>query len=150
MASQRSDTTMAPSDLIEDPVQSMFALYQQRYIGSKRIAYPREYKLAAIKRVKAGNTRYRVAKDLNITESMLGKWVIKESEILAMRRGGRKLVSGRQAKFPLLEDLLKDAFMELRELGRPVKARWFIAKAKELFKKLYLFMQYLFSRYLLS
>ena len=103
-----SDTTIAPSDLIEDPVQSIFALYQQRFVGSKRISYHCEYKLAAIKRVKAGNIRFGVAKDLNITESMLGKWVIKESEILAMRRGGLKLVSGRQAKFPLLEDLSKD------------------------------------------
>ena len=104
-----SDTTIAPSDFIEDPVQSIFTLYQQRFVGSKRITYPREYKLAAIKQVKAGNTRYRVAKDLNITELMLGKWVIKESEkIVSMRRGGRKLVSGQQAKFPLLEGLLKD------------------------------------------
>ena len=87
MASQKSDTTMepsdttmAPSDMIEDPVQSMFTRYQRRFIqnGSKRITYPREYKLAAIKQVKAGNTRYRVAKDLNIIESMLGKWVIKD------------------------------------------------------------------------
>ena len=27
--------------------------------------------------------------------------------------------------------------MELRDLWRPVKARWFIAKAKELFKQIY-------------
>ena len=52
-----SDTTIAPSDLIEDPVQCMFALYQQRFVGSKCISYPREDKLAAIKRVKAGNIR---------------------------------------------------------------------------------------------
>ena len=62
-----SDTTIVASDLIEDLVQSMFAQYQQRFIqnGSKCISYPREYKLAAIERVKAGNTRYRVAEDLN-------------------------------------------------------------------------------------
>ena len=75
MASQQSDTTMEPLDMIEDLVQSMFGRYQQQFIqiGSKRISYPREYKLAAIKRVKAGNTQYKVAKDLNITESMSGK-----------------------------------------------------------------------------
>ena len=36
-----------------------------------------------------------------------------------------------------MEGLLKTSFDELRELGRPVKARWFVAKAKELFKLLY-------------
>lgn len=30
--------------------------------------------------------------------------------------------------------------MELREMGRPVKARWFIAKGKDIFKRLYLEM----------
>ena len=49
--------------------------------------------------------RYRVAKELNITESMLGKWIVKHSEILAMKRG-QKQVYGRQAKYLLLEELL--------------------------------------------
>ena len=46
-----------PATMIEDPVVQMFALYQQRFIGKKRISYPREYKLAAIDQVKCGKTR---------------------------------------------------------------------------------------------
>ena len=125
--------------MLDDPVRTMFARYQQRFFeqGRKRLSYPKEYKLAAIQRVKSGNTRYRVAKDLNITEAMLAKWIIKNSDILAMKKGGRRAISGRQVKYSLLEDLLKIEFSELRELGRPVFRRWFIAKAKTLFKKLY-------------
>lgn len=37
---------------------------------------------------------------------MLGKWVIAYSDILALKKGGRRQVTGRQAKFPLLENLL--------------------------------------------
>ena len=76
---------------MDNTVQLMFARHQQHFLqtGNKRISYPREYKIAAIDQVKAGKTRYRVAKELNITESMLGKWVIKHSEILAIRKGGR-------------------------------------------------------------
>ena len=68
---------------------------------------------------------------------MIGKWIIGHSEILAMKRRARKAITGRQERCPLLEGLLKTSFDELRELGRPVKARWFVAKAKELFKLLY-------------
>ena len=51
-------------EMIDNPIQSMFIRHQQRFIqsGGKRISYPREYKIAAIDRVKAGNTRYKVAK----------------------------------------------------------------------------------------
>lgn len=110
---------------LDDPVRTIFAKYQQCSLqqNRKRLSYPREYKLAAIERVKAGRTRYRVAKDLNITESMLGKWVIQHSEILALKKGSRKAVSGRQARFPLVENLLKSSFLELRELGRPIGRR---------------------------
>ena len=93
---------------IDNPVQTMFNRYQQRLKdqGRQRLSYPREYKLAAIEQVKSGRTRYKVAKDLNITKSMLGKWVIKYSDILAQKKGGRREVLGRQAKFPLLESAL--------------------------------------------
>ena len=95
-------------EMMDNPIQSMFIRHQQRFMqgGGKRISYPREYKIAAIDRVKAGNTRYKVAKELNITESMLGKWVIKYSEILALKKGARRAIAGRKAKFPLLEDML--------------------------------------------
>lgn len=45
--------------MIEDPVQNMFLRYQEVFTrkGTKRISYPREYKLAAIDRVKSGKTR---------------------------------------------------------------------------------------------
>ena len=33
--------------------------------------------------------------------------------------------------------MLKSSFIELRDLGHPVKARWFFAKAKDLFKRIY-------------
>ena len=76
-----------PNDtaLIEDPVRTMFIRYQQKSKaqGRQRLSYPREHKLAAIEQVKAGKTRYKVAKNLNITESMLGKWVIQYSDILS-------------------------------------------------------------------
>ena len=68
---------------------------------------------------------------------MIGKWIIRHSEILAMKKRAHKAVSGRQVRFPLLEGLLKTSFNELPELVRPVKARWFVAKAKELFRLLY-------------
>lgn len=86
----------------------MFIRYQERSSaqGKQRLSYPREYKLTAVELVKSGKTRYRVAKDLNITESMIGKWVIGYSEILALKKGGRRQVLGRQARFPLLENLL--------------------------------------------
>ena len=98
----------ASESLVADPLPTMFTQYQQRYInkGCKRISYPREYKLAAIQRVRSGKSRYRVARELNITESMIGKWMIASSKILAMKKSGRRAVSGRQAKFPLLEGLL--------------------------------------------
>ena len=41
-------------------------------------------------------------------------------------------------KLTYIYDNRKSSFDKLRELRRPVKARWFVAKAKELFKRLYL------------
>ena len=69
------------SSMLDDPVRTMLAKYQHRSLQQdrKRLSYPREYNLAAIKRkAKAGKTRYRVAKDLSISESMLGKWVFQQ------------------------------------------------------------------------
>ena len=100
VSAMSSDTQLSnnnPSEsLIEDPLPTMFSQYQQWFInkGCKRISYPREYKLAAIQRVRSGKSRYRVAKELNITESMIGKWIIALSEILAMKKRGRRAVSG--------------------------------------------------------
>ena len=78
----------------------MFARCQQlfRPSGNKRILYSREYQIVGIDQVKSGKTRYRVVKELHITESMLWKWIIKHGEILAIRKGGQKAVSGRYVK----------------------------------------------------
>lgn len=50
-----SETT----ELIDNPVKTMFIRYQQRLKeqGKLRLSYPREYKLAAIEEVKSGKTR---------------------------------------------------------------------------------------------
>ena len=37
---------------------------------------------------------------------MLGKWVIQYRNILAMKKGSRREISGWKAKFPLLESVL--------------------------------------------
>ncbi|KAI5781345.1 hypothetical protein DFH27DRAFT_529278 [Peziza echinospora] len=76
-----------------DPVEGMFQRFQMhtRRMGLKRVSYPREYKLAASNCVRLpGQSRYAFALKLNISQSMIDKWVANYDSTLAFKKGARK------------------------------------------------------------
>ena len=59
LATMTSTIDRTSNSMIEDPVRSMFARYQQRSTHNRvrRISHLREYKLAAIQCVKSGKNK---------------------------------------------------------------------------------------------
>ena len=112
-----------------------------------RISYTREQKLAAIAyqettfvETASGElnriSKYAVSKQLDITDTILGKWIKNKAQIEGFKKGTRKERFS-EAYEPDIEFQLMKQFIELRSLGRRVTRIWFTRCAKKLYKERY-------------
>jgi hypothetical protein len=103
---------------------------------SRRCAYTREHKLAAIdyalntwERLPDGTlthiSRYYASKRLKINQALLGRWIKNKKIILHQKRGARRMRLSKAGREPEIERKLNMEFEEARDIGRRITHRWF-------------------------
>lgn len=94
--------------------------------ASKRLSYPREFKLAVVDYYYAnGQNKYRTCKEFQITKSMLNGWLQKVESIRRSRPGSLKSGrSGRRPQFPAVEQQLYDIYASKAQNGIRLGNRW--------------------------
>ena len=91
-------------------------------IKKKRIQYTIDFKLRVLDEIKKGKSQIHVAKEFNISQSQISKWVARSSELEQAKKEGRKTkrrmfdTSQSQAHFPEQELLTFQDFVQRREV----------------------------------
>lgn len=119
------------------------------YTPTKRYAYSREQKLAAIdyfqttwKELKDG-THERIslrlsAKRLKVSRKLLRTWVANKEKIQNQRKGTFRARKQRSCvQEPEMERRLNARFEEAREQGRKISYKWMLRHAKQIYGELY-------------
>jgi hypothetical protein len=120
------------------------------YVPSRRYAYSREHKLAAIDyfqttwRQKLDGTHERLSnryasRKLKITRKQLRDWVANKEKILRQKKGSFRSNQDRASTIqePELERLLNDRFEKAREKGRKISYKWMLRHAKKIYEELH-------------
>jgi hypothetical protein len=120
------------------------------YVPSRRYAYSREHKLAAIDyfqttwRQNLDGTHQRLSnryasRKLKITRKQLRDWVANKEKILRQKKGTFRSNQDRAftVQEPELERLLNNCFEKAREQGRKISYKWMLRHAKQIYGELY-------------
>jgi hypothetical protein len=119
------------------------------YMPTKRYAYSREQKLAAIDyfqstwKEKQDGTYKRLSnryasKKLKITCKMLRHWVTNKEAIQSQKKGSfRGKYSHPRTQEPVIEQRLNNDFKEAREKGRKISYKWIIRYTRQIYTELH-------------
>jgi len=94
-----------------------------------RQAYSREYKIAVLDwHHENGSVKNKTARQFKISRQNVLRWICKEVDIRAGKKGSKGSGSGRHAMYPALEIRLHGEFLELRNKGIKIRNIWFMMR----------------------
>jgi Tc5 transposase DNA-binding domain len=119
------------------------------YVPSRRYAYSREHKLAAIDyfqttwKQKQDDTYKRMSnrytsRKLKITRKQLRDWVFNKEKIINQKKGSFRSCQDctTTVQEPELERLLNGRFEKARDQGRKISYKWMLRHAKKIYEEL--------------